>query len=194
MEIIVVLLTFVAVILIGYLIAKAKQEQPAMAPETAAPSIVYSGKSYPFSEVTDDANFPHFRSIHTKIRGVTKKNPDGVNRQRIIRRCCRRGDALFLIREPNNPVDPNAIQVRRIVYSDVPDKPRLAEQLGYVSRDLAEKLAPKVDHEGFVLMAWIMNVSGGEDMESVGVNIQIEEYRPAKHSPTQVEPQTQKPH
>jgi hypothetical protein len=86
-----------------------------------------------------------------------------------------------LIREPNNPVDPNAIQVRRIVYSDIPDKPRLGEQIGYVSHELAEDLAPKMDHDGFVLMALIMNIRGGDDDESLGVNIQIEEYRPAKH-------------
>jgi hypothetical protein len=138
-----------------------------------------AGESYPFSEVTNDANFPHVRSIHTKIRGVTKENPNGVNRQQIISQCCRCGDALFLVREPNNPVDSNAIQVRRIVHSDVRDKPRLREQIGYVSRELAEELAPKMDDDGFVLMAWIMNVTGGEDGESLGVNIQIEEYRPA---------------
>jgi hypothetical protein len=139
------------------------------------------GESYPISEITADPNFSHVRSIHTKIRGVTKENHDGVNRQQIISHFCRCGDALYLIREPNNPVDSNAIQVRRIVYSDVPDKPRLREQLGYVSRELAEKLAPKMDGDGFVLIAWIMNVTGGEDGESLGVNIQIEEYRPARH-------------
>src|SRR3989442_13685959 len=94
------------------------------------------GKSYPFSEFVSDPNFPHVRSIHTKIRGVTKENPDGVNRQQVISHCCQCG--LFLVREPNNPVDRNAIQVKRIVYSDVPDKPRLREQIGYVSRELAE--------------------------------------------------------
>jgi hypothetical protein len=139
-----------------------------------------SGNSYPFSEFFADPNFPRVGSIHTKIRGVTKENPDGVNRQQIISHCCHCGDALFLVREPNNPVDRNAIQVRRIVYSDVPDKPRLREQIGYVSRELAEELAPKMDDDGLVLMAWIMNVTGGEDGESWGV-IQIEEYRPARH-------------
>ena len=102
--------------------------------------MLYHNKSYPFSEVANDANFPHVRSIHTKIRGVTKGNPDGASRQQIIKQWCRSGDALFLIREPNNPVDPNAIQVRRIVYSDVPNKPRLAEQIGYVSLELAGHL------------------------------------------------------
>jgi hypothetical protein len=185
-----VALIFVAVIAIGFIIATTKRGQPTTAPQVAAPQttaprIAYSGKSYPFSEVTNDANFPHVGSIPTKIRGVAHENPDGMNRQQIIRQSCHRGDALFLVRQPNNPVDPNAIQVRRIVYSDVPDdKPRLGEQIGYVSRELAEDIAPKMDHDGFVLMAWVTNVTGGVDDENLGVNIQIEEYRPAKHSPT----------
>jgi single-stranded-DNA-specific exonuclease len=144
--------------------------------------VLYHNRSYPFSEVTNDANFPHVRSIHTKIRGVTKENPDGANRQQIISECCRRGDALFLVREPNNPVDPNAIQVRRIVYGDTQEY-RLGEQIGYVPRELAEDLAPKMDVEKFVLFAWIMNVTG-EDSDSLGVNIQIEEYKPT-HPPQQ---------
>jgi hypothetical protein len=183
MEVIVALL-IVAVIVIGYMIAKTKGGQPTTAQQTTAPRIACSGKSYPFSEVANDANFPHVRSIHTKIRGVTKENPDGANRQQIIEQYCRRGDALFLVRELNNPFDPNAIQVRRIVYGDTEDKHRLGEQIGYVARELAQDLAPKMDHEGFVLMAWIMNVTGGEDDASLGVNIQIEEYRPAKHRAT----------
>jgi hypothetical protein len=72
--------------------------------------------------------------------------------------------------------------VKRIVYSsdNREDNPRLGEQLGYVSRELAEKLAPRVDRDGSVLMAWIMEITGGEDYESLGVNIQIEEYQPAE--------------
>jgi hypothetical protein len=137
------------------------------------------GRSYPFSEIQADPRFPHVRTIRTKIRGVTKRNPDGKNRQRIIRTWCNCGDALFLEREPNNPVDENAIRVRRIVSTDIPDKPRLAEQLGYLSRDLAAELAPKMDRQGFVLMAMIREITGGEDGRSLGVNIQLEEYRPA---------------
>jgi hypothetical protein len=67
--------------------------------------------------------------------------------------------------------------VRRIVYGDTQDKYLLGEQIGYVSHELAEDLAPKMDLEGFVLLAWIMNVTG-EDSDSLGVNIQIEEYKP----------------
>jgi len=135
-------------------------------------------KSYPFCELQDDPRFPHVHTICTKIRGVTKRNDDGVNRQRIIRQCCGSGDALYLDREPNNPVDRNAIRVRRIVCTDVPDRPRLAEQLGYLSRELAEDLAPRMDKHGHVLLAKILEVTGGEN--ALGVNIQIEEYKPAK--------------
>ena len=36
-----------------------------------------------------------------------------------------------------------------------------------------------MDDKGFVLIAWIMNVTG-DDGDILGVNIQIEEYRPAE--------------
>jgi len=184
MEAIIVLLV-AAVIAIGFMIAKAKGAQRVTAPLTAVPQTAaaqtHPGKSYPFSEITSDSNLLHVSSIHTKIRGVTYENSDGAQRQQIIRDCCNSGDALCLEREPNNPFDHNAIKVRRSVYSNVPeDKPRPGELIGYVSRELAEDLARKVDHDGFVLMAWIKNVTGGEDKKSFGVNIQIEEYRPAR--------------
>ena len=92
--------------------------------------------------------------------------------------CCRCGDALFLEREPNNPVDANAIRLRRIVCTDALDNPRLGEQLGYLSRELAEDLAHNIDKHGFVLFAKIVEVTGGENRESLGVNIKIEEYKP----------------
>ena len=139
-----------------------------------------TGKSYPFSEFRDDPRFPHVRTIHTKVRGVTKRNDgDGLDRQQIIRQHCESGDALYLQREPNNPVGSNAIKVLRIVCTDVPDKPRLGEQIGYLSHELAEDLAPMMDKHGHVLLAKILNVTGHEDGHSLGVNIQIEEYKPA---------------
>jgi HIRAN domain len=139
----------------------------------------YIGKSYPFSEILPDPNLPQVRSIHSKIRGVTKRNADRSDRQRIIRQWCQSGDALCLVRESNNSVDRNAIQVRRIVCSDVPDKPRIGEQLGYLSRELAEEFAPRMDHDGFVLMAQILDVTGREAGASVGVNIEMSVYMPA---------------
>jgi hypothetical protein len=92
---------------------------------------------------------------------------------------CDCGDALYLVREPNNPADPNAIRVFRVVCTDEPDEPRVGEQLGYLSRELAEELAPKMYKDGFVFMAHILQVTGGENGRSFGLNIQVEEYRPA---------------
>jgi HIRAN domain len=148
--------------------------------QAAKLEISYHGKSYPFSEILPDPRFPHARSIHTKIRGVTYTNPDGAHRQQIIKQWCRSGDALWLYREPKNPVDRNAIAVRRVVCSDVPDNPRVGEQLGYLSKELAEELAPDMDKREFVLLGRISNVTGGQDGESLGVNIQVEQYMPAQ--------------
>ena len=67
--------------------------------------------------------------------------------------------------------------------TDAPDKPSLAQQLGYVSQELAEDLAPRMDKHGHVLMARILTVTESEDGNIVGVNIQIEEYKPAKTIP-----------
>lgn len=145
----------------------------------AVPQVTSSGKSYAFSEILPDPKFPQVRTIHSKIRGVTKRNDDRSDRQRIIRQSCRPGDALFFVREPTNPVDRNAIQIRRMVCTGVPDKPRIGEQLGYLSRELAEELAPRMDDGEFVLMGEILDVSGGHDGESVGVNYEMSVYMPA---------------
>jgi hypothetical protein len=143
----------------------------------------YTGKSFPFSEFRDDSRFWHARTIHTKIRGVTKTNPDGTDRQEIISKWCGCGDALYLARERGNPVHANAIQVLRVVCPDGPDDPHVGEQLGYVSHELADDLAPDMDEHGFVLLAKILEVTGAEDGHSLGVNIQIEAYRPALLGP-----------
>lgn len=161
--------------------------------ESATKITRYTGKSYPFSQILPDPKFPQVRSIRSKIRGVTKRNADRSDRQRIIRQWCRSGDALCFVREPNNPVDRNAIQIRRIVCSDVPDKPRIGDQLGYLSRELAEELAPRMDADGFVLMAEIMDVSGGHNGESVGVNFEMSVYMPAPKDEPPRPPKKRKP-
>jgi hypothetical protein len=148
---------------------------------TSESRIALSGKSYPFSEIVADPNLQHVQTIRTKIRGVTWDNRDGKNRQQIIRQWCHSGDAIDLSREPTNRFDSNAIQVRRIVCCEGPDKFRLGETLGYLSHELAEKLAPDMDKRQHTLMGTITAVMGGEYQHSLGVNIQIEEYRPAKH-------------
>jgi len=71
------------------------------------------------------------------------------------------GDRLFLIREPDNTVDPNAIAVK-----DSKDN-----KLGYISRPLAERLAPKID-SGYILVAIVKNITGNEKI-GFGLDIQI---------------------
>ena len=143
---------------------------------TAGLPTIPTGKSFPFSEFQDNERFRHVRSIRTKIRGVTKRNLDGADRQRIIRKWCDSGDALHLAREPNNPRDPNAIRVLRIVCTDLPERITVGEQLGYLSRELAEELAPRMDARVLVLLAKILHITGREGGYALGVNIQVEEY------------------
>ena len=191
MESLIVILIALVAYMIYSVMRGSNQEVPAPQrtmplQHTAAPqhtTPLPHGKSYPFSEFSSDLRFPQIRTIHTKVRGVTKTNTDGFDRQRIIRQCCRSGDALFFIREPQNPVDRNAIQVRRVVYTDVPDKPRLGEQVGYLSRDLAQEFAARMDNDGWVMMAAILNISGEEYGENLGVNIEIAVYMPAPSQP-----------
>lgn len=179
MEAIFVLLSALFCYLIYCALRGGQKRTHSTIPQTAS-QVPDRGKSFPFSELLPDPSLPHFRLFHTKIRGVTFTNNDGASRQQIIRRWCRSGDALYLSRDPKNPVDRNAIQVRRILRSDDPNNPRLGEQLGYLSRELAEELAPMMDNQRLVLMAQITDVTGGNDGESFGVNIQVNEYRPAQ--------------
>jgi len=62
----------------------------------------------------------------TKVVGATYKNPDGINRQQIIK-ICTAGEKIKLIREPNNPHDLCAIGVFR----------ESGEQIGYLARHVS---------------------------------------------------------
>ena len=62
----------------------------------------------------------------TKVVEATDKNPDGINRQQIIKMCIA-GEKIILIREPNNPHDVCAIGVFR----------ESGEQIGCLARHVA---------------------------------------------------------
>ncbi len=68
---------------------------------------------------SQDSKVRHF---HTKIVGVTHKNADGSNRQKIIRKC---GvfETLVFDHEEDNPHDANAVRVCR----------QNGQQLGYLN-------------------------------------------------------------
>lgn len=134
--------------------------------------------SFLFSELKGPPH-PHVRAIHTNIRGVSFENSDGTSRQQIIRSSCHPGDALLLLPERGNPVDPNAIGVVRICRGS-DGRATFTEQLGYLSKEIARDLRPFLD-EGPVGFAEIVEVTGdlaGQDDCCVGVNIRAEIYMP----------------
>ncbi|WP_025950434.1 HIRAN domain-containing protein [Geobacillus thermocatenulatus] len=101
------------------------------------------------------------RVINTKIVGVTRKNEDGTSRQELIAECYE-GEELFLEREPDNEHDPNAISVWN----------EYGEQLGYINKDLASRLAPQMD-KGMRVACFVTAVTGGYDDKSYGCNIKL---------------------
>ena len=107
------------------------------------------------------------RSFYTKVVGVTKRNADGRERQKVIARC-RVDDLLLLIREKDNPHDPNAIAVYRATN----------EQIGYISADIAEELAPDMDSD-VPISVRISDLTGGTpEKPSRGVNLEIRVFKP----------------
>lgn len=103
------------------------------------------------------------RTIRTKIVGVTKANPDGLNRQKILKRC-RVGEKITLVRDTGNLHDKNAIKICRLS----------GEQLGWLSRELASQIGPSMD-EGNSAEAEILNLTGGGLLfkRNRGCNIEI---------------------
>lgn len=108
---------------------------------------------------------------YAKIHGVAFTNPDGGHRENIIAARCRAGDLLYLVRELHNSHDKDAIQIRRVEFDG--KHARVAEQLGYISRELAVTLAPEID-SGTMFLARIAEITGPlERGHNVGVNIEI---------------------
>lgn len=96
-----------------------------------------------------------YSNFHTKVVGVTFND-----RQRFIPGL-RTGEELQLRRERWNQYDSNAIAV----YD------RRGNQLGYISKDLARELAPRIDG-GAQYRVTVYCVTGG-DGYSYGVNVSV---------------------
>jgi hypothetical protein len=108
-------------------------------------------------------------SFFTKIAGVTHRNKDRRSRQRLIAQC-HVGEELVLEREPDNPVDPNAIRVLRVT----------GEQLGYIPAHVAASgLARDLDR-GERPKCRIVDLTGGDGLTR-GVNIEIGEWPEDSH-------------
>ena len=103
----------------------------------------------------------------SKIVGVTFSNPDGTSRQELIEDLedLRRGDGvaiLHLKRDPENPYDPNAVQV---LFGET-------RQLGFLSRQVAQTIAPLLD-SGTRVQCEIAQITGHDLNHSFGINIRL---------------------
>ena len=101
------------------------------------------------------------KSIVTKLAGVMDRRVQGHIRTF--------GNEDFpkytLVREPDNPHDPNAIKVTiaGVVF------------LGYVPREIAKELAPLMD-QGTQFDAFFVSLNRHPIKRTVGLTIRIEEY------------------
>ncbi len=110
------------------------------------------------------------KAIKTKVVGVTfETNLAGINRQQVISEFCEDGGKIYLLPEPENPVDENAILVL------VDDGEGGYFDIGCLKAELAAEIATstirnkKVD---FKEEGKILQVSGW-DKKTLGVNIEI---------------------
>jgi hypothetical protein len=74
-------------------------------------------------------------TLKSMVASVVGVSFDG--RQAVVARC-RLGDQVILRREPHNPYDGNAVMVLTVA----------GQQIGYINRSLAARLAPRLDAHG----------------------------------------------
>lgn len=118
------------------------------------------------------------RDWHTKVVGVTFNNPDGGDRQHLIRTIVRDGAPAHLVAEPSNPHDANAHGVWVDYRYWLLFKRRA--QIGYVSAWAAKDIASK-KRTGHTFTAEVASVVHGDAGESVGVVLKITEtFQPAR--------------
>ncbi len=98
-------------------------------------------------EITAEFHGPS-QTFCTTIAGVTKQNPDGTDRQSLVK-ALKRGEELKLVREPANSFDKYAIAVFRTS----------GEQLGYLHAG-DSRLASHIDSGGAVSVK-VVRVRGG---------------------------------
>lgn len=104
--------------------------------------------------------------FHTKVVGVTHRNEDGSNRQKIIRNC-RPGEQLELIHDKNNRFDLNAMKVCR----------KNGQQVGFLNAELAEEVVASLA-QGYRYIAFVSNITGG-GKRYWGMNLRITVVTPA---------------
>lgn len=113
------------------------------------------------------------RKIRSKVAGVTFRNADGTDRQKMIWKYCRVGMPLIAVREKKNRHSPAGTAIALYV----PERPDYttkdqAWQIGYIKGDLSPDVAEVMDSGGSATIV-VIDVTGGGFGKSFGVNIQI---------------------
>ena len=86
------------------------------------------------------------------------------NRQSILRQLSE-GETLWLVRQPDNAYDRNAIQVQRSE----------GDAIGFLARGLASSLAPYLDRLEYPITATVAYILGG-DVLGVRINFELPVY------------------
>jgi HIRAN domain-containing protein len=107
--------------------------------------------------------------MRTRIVGVIEGN-----RQKHISNL-KGGDELRLVREPDNDYNPNAIKVMDGT-----------KHLGYLKIELSEKLASRMDGGRWVLVAHVLDVTGGDSGKNYVCDIEINEVDTGVDKPAEV--------
>jgi hypothetical protein len=107
--------------------------------------------------------------FNSKVAGVTKKAPDGTDRQKIIAKYCRPGTPLEAIPESDNKYDPNAIGLWLTAKSWFSSK---RYHVGYISADITERLSGEIQR-GKDIDVVVKNVTGGGS-KKYGLNITLD--------------------
>lgn len=110
------------------------------------------------------------KHFYTSLAGTTHKNEWGSSRQEVIGECHPK-TLLDLIREPDNPYDPDAVLVG--VHG--------GDCVGYLKRTVAAEIARDVADHGRVWIGFVKEVTGGtEDHPNFGLSVVLvrltEEY------------------
>lgn len=103
------------------------------------------------------------RDFHTKVVGVTFKNTDGSDRQKILS-TCKNGDDIILEPTPSKEY-PDAIGVFT----------SKGKQIGNINAELALELKKK--YPSHLMKVRISNITGGSDGLNYGCNLHIVIYK-----------------
>src|SRR5258708_3487848 len=120
------------------------------------------------------------RQIRTKVAGVSFRNNDRTSRQANIKNYCSDGDPLYVLRERHNPHGSTATSLWVLTSKGY-------RQVGYIGGHLSAEVAEHIDG-GLDIDVRILQVTGGDDDEYFGVNIEISLLdTPPPHVPAEVD-------